>query len=119
MEAGLLVDSVEDSALGTLLRKESGGKVELETLGHIVLELDLGAEHIRGRPRLGEDEAVGLVEVLGLDIAGDATRLVITDTSNLEGGCGGGDGLYLEGGAVEGEVLGKEVIGGLAEVLGS
>lgn len=117
MEARLLVHSVEDGALGVLLREKSGGKVELETLGHVVLKLNLGAEDVRGRPSLSEDEAVGLVEVLRLNVAGDATRLVVAEAGDLERRRGGRHGLDLEGGTMEGEVLGEEVIGRLAEVL--
>lgn len=85
VEARLLVRGVHNRALRTLFREERGGEVELEALGHVVLELDLGAEYVRGSPGLGEDEAVGLVEVLGLDIADDAGRLVVAHASNLEG----------------------------------
>ena len=45
---------------------EDGGGVELEALGDLVLELNLGAERVRGGPGLGEGEAVGLVGVLAL-----------------------------------------------------
>ena len=45
---------------------EEGGGVELETLGDLVLELDLGAECVGGGPGLSDGEAVVLVGVLAL-----------------------------------------------------
>lgn len=116
VEARLLVDSGQQSGLGALLRQQSGGEVELETLGNLVLELDLGAKHVRGRPGLGEGETVVLEVVFGLEVAGDE-GLGIPDESDLEGHAGRRGGLDVESGAVDGEVLGEEVVGGLSEVL--
>lgn len=117
MEAALLVDGAEDGGLGTLLGGEGGGEVELETLGDLVLELDGVAEDVGGGPGLGDGEAVGLVGPLALDVAGDDVGLAVLVAGDLEGDVGGGDGLDLERGAVEGVLLVQEVIGGLAEVL--
>jgi hypothetical protein len=116
VKARLLVDSSQQSRLGTLLRQQSGGEVELEALGNLVLELNLGAKHVRGRPRLGEGETVVLEVVFGLEVAGDS-GLGIPDESNLEGHAGRRGGLDVESGAVNGEVLAEEVIGGLSKVL--
>ena len=116
MKAGLLVDGGQQSRLGTLLRQQSGGEVELETLGNLVLELNLGAKHVRGRPGLGEGETVVLEVVFGLEVAGDC-GLGVPDESDLEGDTGRRGGLDVESGAVDGEVLAEEVIGGLSEVL--
>ena len=116
VEARLLVDSSQQSGLGALLRQQSGGEVELETLGNLVLELDLGAKHVRGRPGLGEGETVVLEVVFGLEVAGDE-GLGVPDESDLEGHAGRRGGLDVESGAVDGEVLGEEVVGGLSEVL--
>ena len=54
--------------------------------------------------------------VLGLNVAGDS-GLGIPDESNLEGHTGRRGGLHVESGAVDGEILAEEVIGGFSEVL--
>ena len=54
--------------------------------------------------------------VFGLEVAGDES-VGIPDESDLEGHAGGRGGLDVESGAVNGEVLAKEVVGGLSEVL--
>ena len=54
--------------------------------------------------------------VLGLDVAGDSS-LGIPDESNLEGHAGRRGSLHIESGAVDGEILAEEVIGGLSEIL--
>ena len=65
---------------------------------------------------MGESEAVVLVVVLGVEVAGDGGR-GIPDEANLEGYAGRRGGLDFESGAIDGEVLAQEVIGGLSEVL--
>lgn len=87
MQPGLLVDSVDErrGGLGALLRQQDAANVELEALGELVLELELGAQSVRGGPDLGRDDALLEVGVLGLNIgvyrararvavAGDAER---------------------------------------------
>ena len=117
VEAGLLVDSRHERALSGALGGERGREVELEALGEVVLSLDLGAEDVGGGPRLGEDEAVGLVGVLCLDLAADEVGLRVLRACDLERDVGGRGGFRLEGGAVEVIVLAQEVVGGLAEIL--
>lgn len=75
VEAGLLVRRAEEHRLCVLLREERGGGVELEALGDLVLELDLGAERVVGGPGLSDGQAVGFVGVLALEIASDVGRL--------------------------------------------
>jgi len=53
VDGGLLVDGSEDGTLLRLGGVEGGGEVELEALGNLVLELNLGAEEVRGGPSLG------------------------------------------------------------------
>jgi hypothetical protein len=48
----LLVNGSDDSALLRFSRVESGSEVELETLGDLVLEFDLGSEEVGGGPGL-------------------------------------------------------------------
>jgi hypothetical protein len=117
VEAGLLVGSSDDSRLLALLREERGSQVELEALGDVVLELNLGAEDVGGGPGLGEDEAVLPVDVLGLNITGNDVALVVTSTSNAEGRVGRSQGLDFEGDTVEWVVLAEQVARRLAEVL--
>jgi hypothetical protein len=58
VQARLLVNGRDDGRLLRLGRVERGGEVELEALGDLVLELDLGAEEVgRGPGLLGEGVA--------------------------------------------------------------
>lgn len=57
MEVRLLEVEVELGALGAAGGEVLGQDFGLETLGDVVVELDLGVEGIGGGPRLGEGEA--------------------------------------------------------------
>lgn len=116
VEAGLLVDSVEERGFLALVGEEGGGQVKLEALGNLVLELDLGLEDVGGRPRLGEHDAVLVVGVLGLNVGTDGSALVLA-TGDLEGDARGGFGLNLEAGARVIVVASQQVVGRLAKVL--
>lgn len=116
MEAVLFVGARQHSGLGALLRQHSGSEVDPRALGDLVLEFSLGPKHVRCRPCLGESETAVLVVVLGLEVAGDGS-LGIPDETDLEGYARGRGGLDLKSGAVDGEILAEEVIGGLSEVL--
>lgn len=52
VERWLLVDGREDGGLLGLGRVKGGSKVELQALGDLVLELDLGTEQVGGGPCL-------------------------------------------------------------------
>lgn len=52
VERRLLVDGSEDSRLLRLCGVQSSREVELEALGDLVLELELGAEQVGGGPGL-------------------------------------------------------------------
>jgi hypothetical protein len=52
VERGLLVDGSDNGRLLSLGGIQGGRHVELEALGNLVLELELGAEQVGGRPRL-------------------------------------------------------------------
>lgn len=117
VETRLLVGRVEERALGTLVGKKGGVEIKLEALGNLVLELDGGAEGIRGSPGLGEGETVGLVGELGLDVTVNVAGFCVTGTSNFEGDVGGGGGFHLKRSAMDVVVLAEEVVGGLAKVL--
>lgn len=66
---------------------------------------------------LGNGEAVLEVDVLALDVTVDDVGLGVAGTGDLEGNVGGGEGLDLKGGTVDGVVLEEQVRRGLAEVL--
>jgi len=66
---------------------------------------------------LSHGEAVLEVDVLALNVTVDGVRLGVAGASNLEGDVGGGEGLDLERGALDGVVLEEEVGRRLAEVL--
>jgi len=116
VKTGLLIDGSQQGRLGAFLRQQSSSEVKLQTLGNLVLELNLSAKHVRGRPGLGESETMVLEVVLGLDVAGDSS-FGIPDQSNLEGHTGRRGGLHVESGTVDGEILAEEVVGGLSEIL--
>lgn len=117
METGLLVSSVDDSGLAAGLGQQRGVQVQLETLGDLVLKLNGGSEDVSGGPGLSEGQAVLGVGVFALQVARDAVRLVVAGTSDLERDVRGGLGLDLQGSAKDGEVLGQQVVGRLAEIL--
>ena len=72
MDTGLFVDGVEQGRLVSSLGCQRGGKVEFQALGKIVVELELRLEDVGGGPGFGQNEAVLVVGVLGLDVTGDA-----------------------------------------------
>ena len=71
VNARLLICRAEEHRLCVLLGEERGGGVELEALGDLVLELDLGAERVMGGPGLSDGQAVGFVGVFALEVASD------------------------------------------------
>jgi len=116
VETGLLVDSIEQSSLMTLLRKQRGAQIKFETLGDLVLQLHLSFEDIGCSPGLSEDEAVLEVGVLCLDIPSDGFGLALA-TLDFEGHARGCFCLDLKRGTLVVVILAKKVIGGLAEIL--
>jgi len=117
VETRLLVGGGDKSTLAGAVGSERGVKVKLETLSKVVLCLDLSAEEVGGGPSLCEDEAVGLVGVLGLKLAANEVSLVVLLPRDLEGDVGRGDSLDLEAGAREVEVAAQKVSGRLAKIL--
>lgn len=117
VEAGLLVGSSEQRSLLAAVGEQGGVQVELEALGDLVLELNLGAEDVAGCPRLGEDEAMLLVRVLGLEVTVDGGRLGVAKTADLEGDVGWCRGFDLERSSVEVEISDEQVVGGFTEIL--
>lgn len=116
MQAGLLVDSVEERRLLALLGEQRSAQIKLEALGNVVLKLDLGLEDVGGRPRLGEDDAVLVVGILGFKIPGNGGGLALA-ASNLEGDARRGLGFDLEVGAGVRVVAAQQIVGRLAEIL--
>lgn len=53
----------------------------------------MSLEDVGGSPGLGEDNSVGRVDELSLDVSNDEVGLGVTDSSNLEGDVVGGSGL--------------------------
>lgn len=119
MEAGLLVGGGEQRRLRTGVGGERGLEVELDTLRDLVVNLNLGLQDVGGRPALGEDEAVGLVEELGLNVTADEARLRVAGARHLESDIGRRHGLDLELDVADGEVLAEEVVGRLSKILGA
>ncbi|GAO49076.1 hypothetical protein G7K_3235-t1 [Saitoella complicata NRRL Y-17804] len=131
VESGLLVGSEKLSGAGTSLRLEGSKGIDLEALGDVVVELDLGGQEVGGGPALGKGEAVNAVGVLALEVTSDGTFGVL-GTLDGEEDTVGGSSLDLEGGTYksngdymgkrahsrtrEREVLGQEVVRQLGEV---
>lgn len=113
----MLVGGVDESSLGALVGEEGGAEVDLEALGDLVLNLDLGAEDVGGSPGLGDGQAVLAVSPLGLDVTVDGIGPGVTAASDLEGDTGRSVCLDFKAGAIVVVVLSKEVVGGLAEIL--
>ena len=117
METGLLVGGGKEGGLLAAVGEEGSGEVELETLGEVVLSLNLSLQDVGSGPSLSEDDAVGLVGVLGLNVGVDVLVLGILRTGDLERDIGRSGGLDLELGAVEVEVTAQEVVGRFTEIL--
>jgi len=113
----LLVNGIDLGSLLANRRKEGSQNLQLETLSKVIFELDLSVEVVGGSPSFSEANAVGLVRVLGLEITEDDTGLVVALTVNLEGNTVGSSGLDFELNGTDGEVLGKEVLAGLANIV--
>jgi len=116
VEGRLLVDGSKDSRLLGLGGVKSSSEVQFQSLGDLVLQLDLGSEEVGGGPGLGEGQAVLEVDVLSLNVTSDGGRVGITDTSDLEDDVGRGGSLDLKGDTVGWVVLDEEVGSGLAEI---
>lgn len=85
VEAELLV---LDADLGVLLAiggQETASDVELEALGDLVLELNLGGEEVASGPRLGDGQAVLVVDILGLELTSNGAGLVVLVAEDVEG----------------------------------
>lgn len=116
VETALLVNCTEDSRLGALLWSKGGGKIKLESLGDQVLELDLVAEHVGGRPRLGDGKPVDFVSPLTLNVPENVV-FGIAMTLDLESDIGRGLGLHFQRDTVGVVVLEEQVARRLAKVL--
>jgi hypothetical protein len=117
VETRLFVNSVDERVLCSLLRKEGGGKVELQTIGDLVFKFDLATEDVRSGPGLGDGETMLAIGVFSLDVASDGGWLGVLRTRDFKSHVGRSLGFDLEGSSVEGVVLAKEIIGRLAEIL--
>jgi len=119
VDVRLLVGSID---LGGLLvdgRKKRSQDFQLQALGKVVLELNLSVQVVGGSPSLSEGDALSSVGILGLEVTNDDTRLVVTETVNLEGDTVGGGGLDFELSATDGEILAEKVLAGLANIVES
>lgn len=117
MESGLLVYRGEDSGLGALLRCQRGGKIDLEAVGDLVVNLNLVAKDVGGGPGLGESQTMLAVGPLALDVTSDKVGLRVARTANFEGDVRRSLGFDFERCSMEMIVLGQQVVGGLAKIL--
>lgn len=105
MKTGLLVDEVQESALGTLIGGDRRIDINLEALGELVVNLHKGFESVGSRPRVGEGETVSFVRVLRLDVTDNEVRLGSLYAGDFESDAGWRSCLNLEPGLAEGIVL--------------
>ena len=89
METTLLEYGIEDGSLRTFFRSKRGRKIKLESLGNQVLELDLVADNIGGRPCLGESKSVNFVGPFALNIPSNLVAFGVVVTLDLERNIGG------------------------------
>lgn len=116
VDTELLVQNTDLGALLALMGVETSCDIQLQALGNLVLDLNLGGEVVVGGPGLGDSQAILVVDVLGLELTADVAGLGILVTEDVEGHTVGSDGLELELGVADGVVLSEQVIGGLAEI---
>jgi len=117
VQAGLLVDSSQNSSFLGFGRVERSLQVELQTLGDLVLELELRSEEVGGGPSLGKDQPILKVDVFPLDISRDSIARSVLLTRNFESHVARCQSLDFEGGTLDRVVLEEEVRSGLSEVL--
>lgn len=117
VQAWSAVGEGDQGILGLLLRHKRRNHLELETLGEVVLRLNMIAEHISRRPGLRESQTLLTVLPASLQVTTDVRRLVVVETQHTERHTRWRASLDLESRAVDGVVLTKDVRGGLTEVL--
>lgn len=79
----------------SLVGRQGRSNIKLETFGKVVFELKLRFESVGSGPRLGENKAVLLVSVLGLDVTGNGSSFRIPVSTDFERDIGGRFGLNL------------------------
>ena len=84
MHTGLLVNNIQESGFRAFIRKERGAEVKLETLGEMVLKLELAPQNVGSAPRLGEYKTIFGVRVLRLEIPVYLVSLLILHSRSLE-----------------------------------
>jgi len=95
MDTRLLVNRVKQGRLLSLVGRQGRSNVKLETFGEVVFKLKLRFKSVGSSPSLGENKAVLLVRVLGLDITGDCGSFRVPASTDFECNIGGGFGLDL------------------------
>lgn len=117
VDAGLLIDGIDHSRFGILVRLEGGRNIDFETLGNLVLNLQYTTEDVGGGPSLSEGQAIFAVGIFCFKLAGNDISLVVAITRNFEGDIGWGLCLDLQECSGERVVLLEQVVGGLSEIL--
>lgn len=115
--ARLLEGKVEQTAADALFWVKAGMGLELQAVGELVFDLELGAENVGGSPGVGEDSSILWVGIFGLEVTSDQTALRVLGSSDLEGHIGGSLGLDFKTNRLEWEVTTEEVIGAFSKVL--
>lgn len=117
MKTGLLVGGGKESGLLAAVGKKGSGEVKLETLGKVVLGLNLSLQNVGSGPSLSEDKAMSLVAILGLNVGVDLVGLGCLGAEDPERDIGRSGGLDLELGTADLEITAQEVVGGFTEIL--
>jgi hypothetical protein len=91
--------------------------LELQAVGELIFDLQLGPEDIGGGPGVGENGSIFGVRVFGLEVTSDQAGLGVLSSSNTEGHIGGGLGFDFQTKGVEWIVTTKEVVGAFSKIL--
>ena len=115
--ARLLESQVEQTAVDSLFGVQARVRLELETLGELVLDFELGAEDVGSRPGVREHSSILVIGVFRLEVTRNASRLCITRSRDAERHIGGRLGLDLETNRMERIILAQEIVGAFSEIL--
>ena len=117
MITGLLEGQVEQTTVDSLLGVEARVCLELETLGELILDLELRAEDIGGSPSVRKNGSVFIVSIFGLEVTGNVAILRVTRSSNAEGHIRGRLRLHFQPDGMEWVVPTEQVRGAFSEIL--
>lgn len=85
VDAELLVLNTDLGVLLALVGDDASTNVQLQALGDLVFDLDLGGDMVGSGPGLSDSQTILVVDIFGLELTVDVTRLVVLVTEDVEG----------------------------------